>query len=89
VQIAAEWLENSFQLAKISVSPSFQGRGIGSRLHDDLLKGVLHHKAVLTTLQAETVAHHLYRNRGWVVLRENLFFPDVNRRYQIMGLEIA
>jgi GNAT superfamily N-acetyltransferase len=89
VQIAAEWLDNSFQFAEIAVSPSFQGQGIGGRLYDDLLKGLWHHKAILSTLQAETVAHRLYRNRGWVVLRENLFFPEVNRPYQIMGLEIA
>ena len=88
-QIAAEWLDNSFQFAEIAVRPSFQGQGIGGRLYDGLLKGLWHHKAILSTLQAETVAHRLYRNRGWVVLRENLFFPGVNRPYQIMGLEIA
>ena len=88
-QITEEWLNNSFQFAEIAVSPGFQGQGIGSRLHDDLLKGLWHDKAILSTLQAETVAHRLYRNRGWVVLRENLFFPEVNRPYQIMGLEIA
>jgi GNAT superfamily N-acetyltransferase len=88
-QIAAEWLNNSFQFAEIAVSPGFQGQGIGGRLYTDLLKELWHHKAILSTLQAETVAHRLYRNHGWVVLRENLFFPGVNRPYQIMGLEIA
>lgn len=84
---ASHWLENAFQLAEISVNPEFQGRGIGSRLHDQLLRRIRHPRAILSTLQADIVAHHLYRSRGWVVLRENLFFPGVERRYQIMGLE--
>jgi GNAT superfamily N-acetyltransferase len=88
-QIAAEWMDNSFQFAEISIKPSFQGQGMGGRLHDALLEGQRHARAVLSTLQAETVAHHLYRSRGWEVLRENMFFPDVNRPYQIMGLHIA
>lgn len=87
-QVASEWLGNRFQFAEIAVSPKYQGKGIGGRLHDQLLDGLPHERAVLSTLQAETAAHHLYRRRGWVVLREDLFFPGVDRRYQIMGLEL-
>jgi GNAT superfamily N-acetyltransferase len=86
--VAAEWLDHSFQFAEIVVSPQVQGQGLGSRLHDDLLSGLRHDRAVLSTLQAETVAHRLYRKRGWVVLRDGFFFPGVDRRYQIMGLEL-
>lgn len=86
--MAAPWLADSFQFAEIAVDPRVQGRGIGGRLHDQLLRGVRQERAVLSTLQADTVAHHLYRRRGWVVLRQDFFFPGVARRYQIMGLEL-
>lgn len=85
---ALTWLQDSFQLVEIAVDPAVQGRGIGGRLHDHLLACIPHDRAVLTTLQAETVAHHLYRSRGWVVLCEDLCFPGVPRRYQTLGLEL-
>lgn len=82
-------LEGAFQFAEIAVAPSAQGRGIGSRLHDRLLSKLRHERAVLSTLQADTVAHHLYQRRGWVVLRTDFFFPGAVRRYQIMGLDLT
>jgi GNAT superfamily N-acetyltransferase len=87
-QIAETWLKDSFNFVEIAVDPHFQGQGIGGRLHDGLLAGLPYARAVLSTLQAETTAHHLYRQRGWVVLREDFFFSGVDRRYQIMGLEL-
>jgi GNAT superfamily N-acetyltransferase len=84
---ASYWLANTFQFVEIAVAPQAQGQGIGGRLHDHLLQGLEHDRAILSTLQAETVAHHLYRARGWVTLRQDFFFPGVERRYQIMGLE--
>lgn len=88
LQTATEWLQDCFQFAEIAVSPPFQGQGTGGRLHDLLLAGIRHDKAVLSTLQAETAAFGLYRSRGWVPLLENLFFPGVGRRYQILGLKL-
>jgi ribosomal protein S18 acetylase RimI-like enzyme len=83
----AGWLEDSFQFVEIAVDPKAQGQGVGSRLHDELLGGIRQKRAVLSTLQADTAAHHLYRGRGWVVLCQDLFFPEVERRYQVMGRE--
>jgi ribosomal protein S18 acetylase RimI-like enzyme len=83
------WLEDSFQLVEIALDPQFQGQGIGGQLHDHLLVGIQHGCAILATLQAETAAFRLYRSRGWVVLGENLLFPGIPRRYQIMGLEMS
>jgi ribosomal protein S18 acetylase RimI-like enzyme len=80
-------LEDSFQLVEIAVDPQVHEQGIGGGLHDHLLRGLGHKRAVLSTLQAATAAHHLYRTRGWVVLHENFIFPGVERRYRIMGLE--
>ena len=57
--IASQWLENSFQFVEIAVAPRVQGQGIGTLLHDHLLCGMRHGRAILSTLQASTVAHHL------------------------------
>jgi ribosomal protein S18 acetylase RimI-like enzyme len=87
-QIAEQWLGHSFQLAEIAVRPKDQGQGIGGRLHDHLLNGLPHGRAVLSTLVTETVAYHLYRKRGWVILLDEYFFPGVTRPYRIMGLNL-
>lgn len=86
--MATHWLRDSFQFVEIAVDPAAQGQGIGGRLHDQLLCGIRQRRALLSTLQADTAAHHLYRARGWVVLLQDFFFPGVVRRYQIMGLEL-
>lgn len=83
------WLENGFQLVEIALKPQYQGQGIGGRLHDCLLAGIQHDCAILATLQAQTAAFWLYHSRGWVVLGENLLFPGIPRRYQVMGLELS
>jgi ribosomal protein S18 acetylase RimI-like enzyme len=88
-QLAHEWLTQSFQLVEIAVAPKFQGQGIGGRLHDHLLVDLPYRKAVLSTMRAQTVAHWLYRRRGWQVLVEDMRFPKVDRPYRLMGLDLA
>lgn len=87
-EMAEAWLSHSFQLAEIAVSPKYQGKGIGGRLHDHLLNGLPYRRAVLSTLATETVAYHLYRRRGWVILLDEYSFPGVPRPYRIMGLDL-
>jgi ribosomal protein S18 acetylase RimI-like enzyme len=89
VELANEWLTQSFQLVDIAVAPEAQGQGIGRRLHDCLLAELPYEKAVLSTMRAQTVAYWLYRKRGWRVLIKNVRFPGVSRPYQIMGLGLA
>jgi GNAT superfamily N-acetyltransferase len=87
--LMSTWPEGSFQFAEIAVRPEAQGQGIGGRLHDHLLDGLPHQRAVLSTLRAETPAYHLYRNRGWVVLQARIDFPGIPRPYRILGLELG
>jgi GNAT superfamily N-acetyltransferase len=82
------WLENSYQFVELAVDPPHQGHGLGARLHDHLLRDLEYSRAVLSTLQADTVAHRLYRSRGWTVLLQDFFFPGIPRRYQVLGLEL-
>ncbi|MBE0408150.1 MAG: GNAT family N-acetyltransferase [Anaerolineales bacterium] len=82
------WLTDCFELAELAVLPPFQGRGIGGRLHDHLLRNLPHKTAALSTLQAESNALHLYRKRGWVTLVKDLVFPGGDRKYMILGLDL-
>jgi ribosomal protein S18 acetylase RimI-like enzyme len=82
------WLSDCFELAELAVLPSYQGKGIGGKLHDKLLVDIPHMTAVLSTIQAESNALHLYRKRGWITLVENLVFPGGNRKYMILGLDL-
>ncbi len=87
--LAARWMDGHFELVELAVRPEAQGRGIGARLHDTLLEGLPHRTALLSTIDAETRALHLYRRRGWVVLLEHFFFPNVPEPYLIMGLDLV
>ena len=88
-RLRSVWLEGSFQFAEIAVRPEAQGQGIGGQLHDLLLEGLPHARAVLSTLRADTPAYRLYRSRGWTVLQERIDFPGIARPYRIMGLELG
>lgn len=80
-----DWLVDSLNLVEFAVTPAEQGRGIGSALHDALLDGVPHRRAVLSTRDTDTPAFWLYRNRGWRILIPHLYFPGVEAPYRIMG----
>jgi GNAT superfamily N-acetyltransferase len=82
------WLMDCFAFAELAVIPSVQGQGIGGRLHDALLRELPHRTAVLSTLQAETPAMRLYRNRGWVTLLRDFVFPGGGQPYVVMGLKL-
>jgi ribosomal protein S18 acetylase RimI-like enzyme len=82
---AARWLDDAFELAELAVVPAAQGQRLGSRLHDALLASLPHRTAVLSTLEAETVAMQLYRKRGWLALCSGFTFANSSRRYVIMG----
>jgi ribosomal protein S18 acetylase RimI-like enzyme len=83
-----EWLDGAYELVELAVRPSVQGQGLGSRLHDAILTGLPNHTAVLSTINTETVALHLYRKRGWVTLIEDFTFPTSIHAYLIMGLKL-
>lgn len=65
------WLGGHFELVEIALRPPWQGKGIGSALHDTLLAGLPHDRAMLTTWQDETrPARVLYRRKGWLPLAD-------------------
>lgn len=85
----AQWLTGSFRLAEMAVVPAAQGKGVGGRLHDQLLGDVPYQRAVLSTMAADTPAAALYRRRGWRPLLAAHMFPGVDRPYQILGIALG
>ena len=82
------WLEGAFELVELHVLPEYQGRGLGGRLHDLVLEGVPNRTAVLSTRRDESRAMALYRNRGWVVLIDEMLFPGNPVPFRILGRDL-
>ena len=81
-ELAAEWIGGRFELVELAVRRAFRGRGLGSALHDLVLTGLPHRRAVLATWGEEYPEWHLYRRRGWERLGP---FGD---RHLLMGLRL-
>ncbi len=81
-----EWLIDAYQIVEMAVAPAVQRRGIGSRLHERLLSGLPHRRAVLTTMAADTPAYRFYWSKGWRVLVEKIMVPQLPRPYRLMGV---
>ncbi|MGC4937797.1 hypothetical protein [Kribbella sp. DT2] len=74
-EIADEWVGGHFEFVELAVVAEAQGRGVGASLHDVLLAGLPHTKALLSTYVGDRPAPRLYRRKGWQVLLPNLT-PD-------------
>lgn len=78
------WVGGHFELVELAVLEECRGRGAGRRLHDVLLAGLTHDRALLSTAADEgDPAVRLYRSRGWQCL--GLLGPD----RQVMGLRLS
>jgi ribosomal protein S18 acetylase RimI-like enzyme len=78
------WLSRSFELAELHVLPAWQGQGLGRQLlttagHVD--RSTL----VLSAVDEETVARHLYRSMGFIDLLTGFTFPGSGEAYAVMG----
>ena len=85
-----EWLDpGHFEFTELAVRPDFQGRGIGSRLHDRVLEGLPHERALLSALADNAPVVAFYRRRGWEVLLERLRFEPGRPEFTIMGRTLS
>jgi ribosomal protein S18 acetylase RimI-like enzyme len=67
--VTEAWLGGHFELVELAVLEEFRRLGIGRRLHDVLLDGLPHDRALLSTSDDEDdPAVRLYRSRGWLTL---------------------
>jgi predicted kinase/GNAT superfamily N-acetyltransferase len=70
--VTREWLGGHFEVVELAVAPAAQRQGIGTRLHDRLLHGLPHPRALLTTYRDDRPAPRLYRRLGWRLLVSGL-----------------
>lgn len=64
---AAEWLRGQLELVELAVHPDWRRCGVGSALHDAVLRDVPHRRAWLTS-HPDAEAVRFYRSRGWRTL---------------------
>ncbi len=77
------WLTNCFEFVEICVHPSMRQKGVGSFLHDSLLKDIPFKTSVLTTQQSNLAARKLYDKKGWGIIDES-FFPNKKTKEQYL-----
>jgi ribosomal protein S18 acetylase RimI-like enzyme len=82
---AAEWLDDTFEVAELHVHPEYQQRGIGTSLLHRLTAGRPERTAVLSTMDGESPARRLYRSLGFVDLLIGYRFSGGNEAYAVMG----
>lgn len=83
------WLgPGHFEFTELHVRADYRRRGIGGRLHDELLEGIDASTAVLSTQTDNDPAIALYTGRGWRVIVPYLDFGS-GRPFLIMGLDLA
>lgn len=83
-QAVAEWVGGHFEFVELAVLPNGRRQGVGGRLHDQLLAGLPHKRALLGTEDDPTnPAVRLYLSRGWRRLGKQ------SLRDQVMGKVLA
>jgi len=87
---AAEWLDPPhFEFTELAVAPAYQRRGVGTRLHDEVLDGLPHERALLSALADNTRVIAFYEHRGWRVILPELRFEPGRPLFAILGRELA
>jgi ribosomal protein S18 acetylase RimI-like enzyme len=84
-QAAAAWLEDSFEVAELHVTPEYQGRGIGTDVLHRLVSERSERTALLSTPDTESRARRLYRSSGFTDLLTGFLFPGGDPPYAVMG----
>jgi ribosomal protein S18 acetylase RimI-like enzyme len=80
-----EWLSNAFEIAELHVLPVWQRQGIGRQLLADVCRDVDRATVVLSAIDEETPARHLYRSVGFSDLLTSFTFTGSSERYAVMG----
>jgi ribosomal protein S18 acetylase RimI-like enzyme len=83
--LAADWLDDSLEVAEVHVHPDFQHRGIGKSLVLGLAEGRRERTAVLSTPDRDSTARRLYRGLSFADLLTDYTFPGADVPYAVMG----
>ena len=82
---AEHWLDDSFEVAELHVRPEYHRRGLGRRLLFTLTGGRPERTAVLSTMDLDSPARHLYRGVGFTDLLTGYRFSGADAAYAVMG----
>ena len=86
---AGAWLDDSFEVAELHVTPGHQGHGVGAGLLLRLTSDRPERTAVLSTRDADSPARRLYRGVGFTDLLTGFsLFPGSEPPYAVMGAEL-
>lgn len=84
----ADWLDDSFELSELHVSPASQGHGVGEQILRSLADDLPHRSMVLSTPEGDNRAWRLYRRVGFVDLARNHLFPGDHRPFAVLGARL-
>ena len=79
------WLDDSFVITELHVLPDYQGRGIGRSLITAITDTATEPRSILSAIDGDSPARHLYRNLGYRDLARPVHFPSATRPYAVMG----
>jgi len=87
-ELGERWMADAFELAELHVLPEHQGRGLGRRILDEVIRHAGGRTMVLSTHDGDSPARHLYRTTGFVDLLGGFVFPGSREVYAIMGKDL-
>ncbi|WP_405588616.1 GNAT family N-acetyltransferase [Streptomyces sp. NBC_01190] len=83
-----DWLDGAFVITELHVLPDFQSRGIGRRLITDITDTAAEPRSILSAIDGDSPARHLYHALGYRDLARPVHFPSANRPYAVMGAQL-
>ena len=83
-RIAQRQLYEAFAFTELAITPQWRGQGIATRLHNALLAGLPHQRAVLSTQLWNMPARTLYSRLGWQTLVHHMRFQSVGEEFTIL-----
>ena len=84
-----QWLDpGHFEFTELAVRSDYQGRGVGSALHDAVLGGLPHTRAMLSALADNRPVVEFYRRKAWEVVVRRLRFEAGRPEFTIMGKQL-
>jgi len=80
-----QWLASAFEIAELHVLPAWQRQGIGRELLYEVCRDIERSTVVLSAIDEETPARHLYRSTGFHDVLTGFTFSGSSERYAVMG----
>ncbi|MFI1338215.1 GNAT family N-acetyltransferase [Streptomyces sp. NPDC020845] len=80
-----DWLDDSFVITELHVHPDYQQHGIGRSLITTITDGADQPRSILSAIDADSPARHLYRALGYHDLARPVLFPSAPTPYAVMG----